>query len=165
MQLTLMNLNGVIAPSVFREFDNTVFGLHERHLVHRVRTVGIAVQSVHRLLVVKTDDATGLSFGYVESRMTAYLEMNLLFIRVVNVPDDTYLITVKHVADAEGEVVRIDFLCLFGGFKGEGNLPVVLSDQFELCITGETMTGQMILLSIYSISLTVDGAYDREKYR
>ena len=71
------------------------------------------MQSVHRLLVVKTDDATGLSFGYVESWMTAYLEMNLLLIRVVDVPDDTYLITIKHVADAEGEVIGIHLLRVF----------------------------------------------------
>ena len=130
MQLTLVDLDRVVAPGVVRELHHTVFSLYEGHFVHLVRAIEITVQGVHWLLVVKTDTAilvlASLHARYVEGRMTTNLEVYLSLVRIVNMPDDTYLIIVKYVADAECEVVRVDLLGLFVLFEGEGHLAIAL---------------------------------------
>ena len=108
MQLALVYFDGVVTPGVVRELDDSVIGLYEGHFVHRVRTVGIAVESIHRFLVVEPDD-TALLFPsfharYVEGWVPTNLEMDFAGVGVVDVPDDANLILVECVADGEGEV-------------------------------------------------------------
>ena len=116
MQLALVDLDGVIAPGVVRKLHNAILCLDEWYLIHLVRTVAITVEGIHRLLIVKTDTAilvlASLHAWNVESRMTAYLEMDLLSVGIVDMPDDTYFIIIKDIADAESKVVGIDLLCL-----------------------------------------------------
>ena len=144
MQLTLVDLDGVVAPGVVRELHDTVFCLYEGHFVHLVRAIEITVQGVHWLLVVKTDMAilvlTSLHARYVKGWMTTYLEVYLQLVRIMDMSDDTYLIIVKYVADAEGEVVRIDFLGLFARFEGEGHLSLTLGDERKVRISRKAMT-------------------------
>jgi hypothetical protein len=97
--------------------------------------------------------------------MTTYLKMYLLLVRVMHMPDDTYFIIIEYIAHAQGKVVGIDFLCLLRGFEGEGHFPVAMGNQLKYSITGKAMTRQVILLTINAISLVVDTANNREKYR
>ncbi len=167
MQLTLMDLDGVVTPGVVREFDDTVLGLYEGDLVHRVRTVGIAVESIHRLLVVESDDAallfTGFHAWYVEGWVPTNLEMDFAGVGVVDVPDDANLILVECVADGEGEVVGIDLLGFLRRFEGESHLAGALGDELELGIAGKSVARQVIILPIHAIGLVVDGTDDGEE--
>lgn len=167
MQLALVDLDGVVAPGVVGEFHDAVFGLNEGHLVHLMRAVAVAVEGVHRLLVVETDTAVlvlaGLHARHVEGGVAANLEVYLSLVCVVDVPDDTYCIIIKHVADAEGEVVGIDLLRVFRRFEGEGHLALILGDERKLGIAGKTVAGQMILLPVDTIGLVVDAAHDGEE--
>jgi hypothetical protein len=169
VELTLVDLDGVVAPSVVGELHDTVFGLDERHLIHIVGTIAITVEGIHRLLVVKTD-ATILVFAFlhirnIEGGMTTYLEMDLAVIRVVYVPDDTNPVIIEHVTDTEGEVVGIDLLRLLRRLEGKGDLTLTLRNQFELGITGEAVAWQMVLAAIYTIGLIVDTAHQRKEDR
>ena len=155
MQLTLVHLDGVVAPGVLRELNDAVFSLAKGHFVHRVRAVGIAVQGIHRLLVVKADYATGLPLRHVEGRMTTNLEMNLAGVGVVHMPDDAYLITIEHIADAQREVIGVHLLRGFGRFEGQGNLPVAPGNELELGIAGKAVARQVILPAIHAIGLMI----------
>lgn len=167
MQLAFVDLDGVVAPSVVCELHQSAFCLYEWHLVHLVRAVAITVEGIHRLLIVKTDTAilvlASLHAWDVESRMSAYLEMDFLGVSIMDVPDDTYFIIVKDIADAEGEVVGIDLLRLFRRFEGEGNFMLALGNEFKYGIAGKAVTRQMIFLSVDSISLVVHAAHDRKE--
>ena len=167
MQLALVNLDGVVAPGVVGELHQSVFGFYERYLVHIVRTIEIAVEGIHRLFVVETD-ATALAFAWfhvrdVEGGMTAYLEVNLAGVRVVDVPDDANLVVIEHVADAEGEVVWIDLLRLLRGLQHKGHLALTLGHEFELGIAGKAVTRQVILLAVHTIGFVIDAADDGKK--
>ena len=167
VQLALMDLDGVVAPGVVGEFHDAVFGLDEGHLVHLVRAVAVAVECVHRLLVVEADAAVlvlaGLHARHVEGGVAANLEVYLSLVSVVDVPDDTYYIIIKHVADAEGEVVGIDLLRVFRRFEGEAYLALIMGDERKLGIAGKTVAGQMIFLPVDTIGLVVDAAHDGEE--
>ena len=167
MQLALVYLDGVVAPGVVRELDDAVLSLYERHLVHRVRAVGVAVEGIHWLLVVETNDTALLFPSFhvwnVESWVPANLEVNLAGIGVVDVPDDANLILVERVADGEGEVVGIDLLGLLRRFEGEGHLAGTLGDELELSVAGKTVARKVILLTIYTIGFVVDGTDDGEE--
>ena len=58
MQLTLMDLDRVVAPGVVGELHQSVLRLHERHLVHLMRTIQVTVKRIHRRFVVQTDTTT-----------------------------------------------------------------------------------------------------------
>ena len=111
MQLALVDLDGVVAPGVVCELHNAILCLYEWYLVHLVRAVAIAVEGVHWLLVVKTDAPVlvlaSLHAWDVEGWVAAYLEVDLLGVGVMAVPDDTYLVIIKDRADAESEIVGV----------------------------------------------------------
>ena len=40
--------------------------------------------------------------------MTAYLEVNFTRVVIMHMPDDTYFVFIKNIADGEGEIIGID---------------------------------------------------------
>ena len=162
-----MDFDGVITPGVVRKLHNAILCLDEWYLVHFVRTVAITVEGIHRLLIVKTDTAilvlASLHAWNVESRMAAYLEMNLLGVGIMDMPDDTYFIIIKHIADTESEIVGIDQLRLCRRFKCEGDLTLALGDELEIGVAGKSVTRQVVFLSIDGISVVVHAADDGEE--
>ena len=76
-----------------------------------MRTIEITVKRVHRLFVVKTDATaltlTRLHVRDVERRMTAYLEVDLTGIGVVDMPDNTDLIGIEHIADTKDSSTKV----------------------------------------------------------
>ena len=97
--------------------------------------------------------------------MSANLEVDLLRVRIMHMPDHADPVLVKHIADAEGEVVGIHLLRLFARFEGEGRLTFALGDELECGVAGETMTWQVIRLAIHTIGLVVHAAHDGEEDR
>ena len=90
--------------------------------------------------------------------MTANLEMDLAGVGVEDMPDDADLVAVEGIAHAEGEVVRIDFLRLLGRFEGEGDLTLILGDELEVGVAGETVTWEVILAAIDDVGVVVHTA-------
>ena len=74
-----------------------------------VDAIGIVVEAYASALGV-----AGLHVRDVEGGMAANLEVYLAHVGIQHVPDDADPVAVERVADAEGEVVRIDFLRLLG---------------------------------------------------
>ena len=166
MHLTLVDLYAVVTPSVVAELDDATLGLYG-NLNHLVGTIDIALQSIEGLLIVEAD-ATILALawfhiGNVEGGVTTNLEVDLLGIGVVDVPDNTDLIAIERVADGEGEVVGIDFLGFFARFEGESYLARALEDELEIGIASETMARKVVLLSINGIGVVVDATHDGEE--
>ena len=138
--LAFVDLHGVVAEEVIVDFQDTLLCL-QRDFDHVVAAVRITLENIHRLLVVEFDDALQLSSRHVKGRVSANLEMNLLGVGILDMPDDMYLVVFKAVGDGEGETVGIDFQGLFTVMEGEGDFLGSLANQRKLHVTGKTMTG------------------------
>ena len=166
MQLTLMNLNRIVAPCIVRKFHHTILSLDERHFVHLVRAVQMTMQGVHRLTIIQTDAAllrfASLHVGDIESGVATYLEVNLTLVRVVNMPNHTYLIIVYHIAYAQHEVVGVNLFSFLARFQGERYLTRTLVNHLKRCVSGKTVSWQVVFLAFCTIGFIVYTANDRK---
>ena len=89
--------------------------------------------------------------------MTAYLEVDFTRVVIMHMPDDTYFVFIKNIADGESEIIGIDLAGIVRRLEGEGDLPLTLVNQLKLGIARKTVTGQVIFLpsTRYVSSLTL----------
>ena len=99
----------------------------------------------------------------IESRMATNLEMHLFLTSILHMPDDMYLVTVKAVTHCEIEGEGKDLQRLFAVVQGKDHLVVRLSHKGKVCVAGKSMTRQMILFPIHTVSVIVDATHDGEE--
>ena len=92
MKLAACHLDGIVLPGLVGESHDTFLGLHERHLAHLMGAVAITVKGLHAAGIVEQEAAV-LAFtlpyaGDIECRMSANLEMHLLDVSIMHMPDD-----------------------------------------------------------------------------
>ena len=96
MCLALMNLHRIVTEEIVADLYHALISL-QRLLYHVVTTVDITLQHVHRFIVIKSDLTLQLSTRHIKGRMTAYLEMNLLAVCVLHMPDNVNLVTLQTI--------------------------------------------------------------------
>ena len=100
--------------------------------------VSVIVEAQHALHVV-----TLLHTRQAECGMSANLEMNLLRIGIIYMPDNVYLVVHKLICHGEHEAVRIlaqRMLCLAEHVR---NLVVRMTEETEVHIAGEAVSVQL----------------------
>ena len=97
--------------------------------------------------------------------MTAYLEMNLAGVGILDVPDDVNLVVFQAIGDGQVEMEGIDLQRLFIVMQGKGHLVLRLADQRKLLVAGKAVARQVILLAIHPIGIVIDAAHQREQDR
>jgi hypothetical protein len=132
-----------------------------------MRTVDVTLQTIKRLFVIEADASilvlASLHSWNVKGRMTTNLEVYLTGVGVVDMPDYSDLVGIEYITDTEGEIIGIDLFCLFRRLEGESHLALTLSNEFEIRITGKSVTRQMILFPLHTVSVIVDAAHYGEK--
>ena len=112
MGLTLVDLHTVAAEEVVVDLHDAHVSI-QRNFYHVVTAVSIALQRIHRLLVVQLDGALQLTARHVEGGVSTYLEVNLLVVRILHVPDDVHLVAFQSVADGQIEAEGVHLQRLF----------------------------------------------------
>ena len=163
VRLALVNLHRVVAEEVVADFQHTPVSL-QGHLHHVVATVGIALQHIHRLLVVQLDHPLQFSARHVKGRVSAYLEVNLAAVRVLHMPDDVYLVALQTIGNGQVETVRIHLQRLLRFMQRQCHFLLRLSDDGKLRVACKPMTRQMILLPVDHVCIIVHTTDDRKQY-
>ena len=112
MGLALMNLHRVVTEEVVAKLQNTHISL-QGDLHHIVAAVSITLQRVHRLLIVQLNHTLQLTARYVKGGVTTYLEVNLLRIGILYVPDDVHLVTLQTIGNSQVEAEGVNLQRLF----------------------------------------------------
>ena len=160
--LALVDLHAVVAEEALADLDDTHISI-QRNIDLVVGPVSIATQNIDRLLAVELDNTLGLTTRQVEGGVPAYLEVNLLGVGILDMPNDMNLIAFQTIGDGQIEVIGIDLQRLLALMEGKGHLVVGLANKREVHVAGKTMTRQMILATINPIGLVVNTTNDRKQ--
>jgi hypothetical protein len=97
--------------------------------------------------------------------VTANLEVNITLVGILNVPDNMNLIAFQLICHGEVKAVGVNLQCLLALVEGVCQTVWSLSNKFELGIACKTVTGKVILFTIYAIGIIIDATYDGEEDR
>ena len=125
--LALVDLHAVVAEEALADLDDTHISI-QRNIDLVVGPVSIATQNIDRLLAVELDNTLGLTTRQVEGGVPAYLEVNLLGVGILDMPNDMNLIAFQTIGDGQIEVIGIDFQRFFRLMKGKGHLILCLTN-------------------------------------
>ena len=164
--LTLIDDHAVLLETVLREMPDAVLAAH-------IETSGddaalhVADQTFQFALVVEADGALHLvalfHSGNHECRMTAYLEMDFVFVGVVHVPYHVNLVAVQPVGDAQHEMIRIAAVRFGRVFQRKGHFRVSFVDEFEVQVAGKAVARHFVLISVQSVAVVPQSADYREQ--
>jgi len=154
LYLTLVEDYRIVLETILGEFPNRVLRLNFMMSGDDTPS-NVAKDALNGLVVMKIEFAlqwfARFCPGYAECRVTAYLEVNLLGVGVMNMPDDVDGVLLQTVGDAEHESVWVLLHCLFRVFQYVCQAVVGLTDEFKLGVAGKSVTLHIECLSLGAI--------------